>query len=76
MVTPEGLVDWRGSSSHPDITTFTTARTRDTTGREHGESVHVPGWLFGTHVDLDRVEPNFSFGLGTKENPVRLPLGV
>src|SRR5437899_11941394 len=43
MVTLEGLVDWRGSSSHPDIITFTTARTRNTTGRKPGKSDPVPG---------------------------------
>jgi sterol desaturase/sphingolipid hydroxylase (fatty acid hydroxylase superfamily) len=32
--------------------------------------------LFGTHVDPDSVAPGFSFGLGSRENPVRLVLGV
>ena len=32
--------------------------------------------LFGTHVAPDTVAPDFPFGLGTRENPVRLVLGV
>jgi len=32
--------------------------------------------LFGTHVDPDTVTPDFAFGLGARENPVRLMLGV
>ncbi|PYO05806.1 MAG: hypothetical protein DMD75_26490 [Candidatus Rokuibacteriota bacterium] len=45
-------------------------------GANMGNLFTVWDRLFGTHVDPDRVEPNFSFGLGTKENPVRLMLGV
>jgi sterol desaturase/sphingolipid hydroxylase (fatty acid hydroxylase superfamily) len=32
--------------------------------------------LFGTYVDPDTTEAPLSFGLGTRENPVRLVLGV
>jgi len=32
--------------------------------------------LFGTHVDPESVAPDFSFGLGTRENSVRLVLGI
>ena len=32
--------------------------------------------LFGAYVDPDTVPIDFSFGIGGKENPIRLTLGV
>jgi sterol desaturase/sphingolipid hydroxylase (fatty acid hydroxylase superfamily) len=32
--------------------------------------------VFGTYVNPDRVQTEFSFGLDNRENPIRLILGV
>jgi len=45
-------------------------------GRNMGSLFTIWDRLFGTYLDPDKVDPKLSFGIGEKENPVRLALGV